>query len=858
MRRIRSRIAVLPPLAGLLTLLACGGSSSAPATDLPRDASFGEVDVGGSAARRMTITNTTTSPLTLTEVSTSDPGLVASGDALPLTIAPGETASVSVELAPTTAGDVSGTIEFLTADEANPVAVFRATGRGVRPNKLATSGTNMSFGDVTLGSTAVEEVTLTNGGTTPVSIASLAVSAAGVTATGLPLPATFAPGESATLTLTYAPTTVGPTSGSVAVRSEQGRPVSVVEISGNGVSPTPEPTPAPATPATLATLAAAPTRIDFGQVTVGSFSALGVTLTNSTSEPITVSEVMTTGSGFTASGVAAGTTLAAGASATLTTRFTPAAQGTASGQVMVRTASQTEPLAVVDLAGSGVAAASITSVTVRDTTVETSKTVQVQADVVAVGTIDKSLTWSVDPASLGTIDPVTGVYSAPAASGTYRVWATSNADPSKADAGTVTVTAPALPTTPAYPAAASTLDTCSGLVSHTDPVTRPSLAMPAYNAADPSASWVIDPVFGTKITRVTGNPGNAVPGLSGRTWKTIAGPLYPKTPAWNADGSLLMVMGVDSGFLIVDGNTYKPLVFRGGVPGYSVPDFRWHPRDPRYFIVVEEGGKVGLFNPIDNTVVWKFDPGVGVFRGASIGFAEGNVSNDGSRVAVTATRVSDGRTVVFGVDLALGRRISPVIAADELGMPTFDWATISPLGDYILASSPWTPGLNRTIRLDGSCATTFSTACIVATWYHMGHYDVGLLGDGTTQVAFNAGEPSYVRLDDPSGARVYLAASTYGNYYHSSTRNVGVPGWGFASLDWTGGPLNGEIFAQELREGGRVRRFAYTYRSSTTDYEHQTDATPSPDGTRVFFRSDWGNASGPVYGFIADARDLCN
>ncbi len=132
---------------------------------------------------------------------------------------------MSVELAPTTSGDVSGTVQFLAADQTDPVAVFQATGRGVRPNKLASSAATAFFGDVTLGTTAKQDVTLTNGGTTSVSIASMIVSAAGVTATGLPLPATFAPGESATVTLTYAPTAVGPVSGSVAVKSEQGRPV---------------------------------------------------------------------------------------------------------------------------------------------------------------------------------------------------------------------------------------------------------------------------------------------------------------------------------------------------------------------------------------------------------------------------------------------------------------------------------------------------------------------------------------------------------------------------------------------------------------------------------------------------------
>jgi pectate lyase len=60
----------------------------------------------------------------------------------------------------------------------------------------------------------------------------------------------------------------------------------------------------------------------------------------------------------------------------------------------------------------------------------------------------QSVSWSGDPASLGTIDATSGIYTAPAAPGTYKVWATSNADPSKKGVASVTVTAPPTSTTP--------------------------------------------------------------------------------------------------------------------------------------------------------------------------------------------------------------------------------------------------------------------------------------------------------------------------------------------------------------------------------------------------------------------------
>jgi chitinase len=49
------------------------------------------------------------------------------------------------------------------------------------------------------------------------------------------------------------------------------------------------------------------------------------------------------------------------------------------------------------------------------------------------------MTWSVQEASGGTIDP-TGLYTAPAAAGTYHVVATSVADSTKSGISVVTVT----------------------------------------------------------------------------------------------------------------------------------------------------------------------------------------------------------------------------------------------------------------------------------------------------------------------------------------------------------------------------------------------------------------------------------
>jgi hypothetical protein len=104
-------------------------------------------------------------------------------------------------------------------------------------------------------------------------------------------------------------------------------------------------------------------------------------------------------------------------------------------------ASGAEAQATVVVMPQGAPTGTVGSVYVHDAATTTGQSVQLVADVVVSGTVDKSLAWSVDSGSLGSIDAATGVYTAPATAGRYKVWATSKADPTKKDYGFVAVTA---------------------------------------------------------------------------------------------------------------------------------------------------------------------------------------------------------------------------------------------------------------------------------------------------------------------------------------------------------------------------------------------------------------------------------
>ena len=78
----------------------------------------------------------------------------------------------------------------------------------------------IKFGSVGLGGTLSQSVTVTNHGTSNVTITKASTTAAGVTVTGISLPLTIAAGKQVTFNVVFSPKTPGPLSGNVSVVSD--------------------------------------------------------------------------------------------------------------------------------------------------------------------------------------------------------------------------------------------------------------------------------------------------------------------------------------------------------------------------------------------------------------------------------------------------------------------------------------------------------------------------------------------------------------------------------------------------------------------------------------------------------------
>ncbi len=157
----------------------------------------------------------------------------------------------------------------------------------------------------------------------------------------------YSPGEFCTLTVTFTPTTSGPQTGSISVASNALASPSTIELQGSGT--------AAATP--TATLS--PTTLSFGSVTTGVTStAQTLTLSNTGSAALAISGITIGGANPAdfAETNTCGTSLAAGATCTISVTFTPASAANFAATVSVADNATGSPQ-TASLSGSGTAPA---------------------------------------------------------------------------------------------------------------------------------------------------------------------------------------------------------------------------------------------------------------------------------------------------------------------------------------------------------------------------------------------------------------------------------------------------------------------------------------------------------------------
>jgi hypothetical protein len=313
-----------------------GSAGSDPLTCAPCHFWFGAVPVGRTETQSAKFTNTGSAAITLSRLYPQAPGFSLNNLSLPMTLAAGQSVQFSISFTPRAASHTDGNFEVINSTVYGPF-FLDVHGTGVTGGILGANPASVRFGSVPPGKSETLPETLTNSGSSSLTVSQVRPAGAAFKVSGLSLPMTLAPGQSFTFGAVFAPTTGGSASGSISVISTASNSLTI-SLSGTG--------------AASGQLAESPSSTNFNNVTVGTTKSLPVML-SATGSSVTISSATTNNSEFTLSGVTFPLALAAGKSASFNLNFTPQSSGTASGSISFVSNASNSPIAEA-VTGSGI------------------------------------------------------------------------------------------------------------------------------------------------------------------------------------------------------------------------------------------------------------------------------------------------------------------------------------------------------------------------------------------------------------------------------------------------------------------------------------------------------------------------
>jgi hypothetical protein len=310
-----------------------GGTGTAPVITVSSNTLTFSAQVLGSSStsQPITVSNTGTASASIT-------GIVASGDFSQTnncgaSLAASTSCTVNVVFTPTGTGTRTGTLTVADNAAGSPQTVS-LTGTGAN-TVLNANPVTLSFAAQALGSTSVSQpVTVSNPGPTAISISGIQASGdfAQTNNCGTSVAAT----SSCTVNVSFTPTASGSRNGALTITDSASNSPQVVSLSGTGVT---------------LTLNVSASSLSFPITVVGTASSSkSVTLSNSGSLPIILSNVQTTAD-FTQTNNC-GASLNPGSSCVVTVAFQPTTFGTRPGSLMITDNATGSPQSV-SLAGTG-------------------------------------------------------------------------------------------------------------------------------------------------------------------------------------------------------------------------------------------------------------------------------------------------------------------------------------------------------------------------------------------------------------------------------------------------------------------------------------------------------------------------
>jgi Abnormal spindle-like microcephaly-assoc'd, ASPM-SPD-2-Hydin/Protein of unknown function (DUF1573) len=344
LREIAKKLYILILIASILSFLnGCAGfvthskqTTSASSFQLsPSSVNFGQVAVGKQSTQSVSVSNTGSVGINITQTTFSNPQFSAAGLTMPMALAVGQTGTLTVAVNPTSAGAMAGTLT-VQGDGGSAPAVINLSAMAVSSQaQISVNPTAINFGTVSNGLKVTSNLVLSNNGATSLTISMLTLTGSDYTISGLTTPTTVAPGQSAQAVVAFSPTVAGSAPGSLTITSsDPNNPTVTVALNGAGTS------------ATTGELSTSPGSLTFGTVATGTSVNQQVVLTNTGNAAVNISAVTVVGTGLTVSGVPASTALNPSESIRLIASFAPAAAGNISGSILIASNAANSPLTI--------------------------------------------------------------------------------------------------------------------------------------------------------------------------------------------------------------------------------------------------------------------------------------------------------------------------------------------------------------------------------------------------------------------------------------------------------------------------------------------------------------------------------
>src|SRR5215467_13520075 len=260
-------VLLVATLASATVVGGCAGvvsGSSNPATGAiqvnPTAVNFGNISVGKLSSKTVTIANTGTASLNVTQATVSNSQFNLSGLTLPMAMSPGQSGTFTVGVTPSASGSLSGTLT-VQADSGSPAVVNLSANAMASVPQISLSTTAVSFGSVQVSTSGSSSLSISNTGNSDLTVSAVTISGVGFGFSGITTPKVISAGQSAPVALAFTPSAQGAATGTLTIASnDTAHPTMTVALSGTGTS------------SPVGNLQANQTSLSFGNVNTGANS----------------------------------------------------------------------------------------------------------------------------------------------------------------------------------------------------------------------------------------------------------------------------------------------------------------------------------------------------------------------------------------------------------------------------------------------------------------------------------------------------------------------------------------------------------------------------------------------------------